>query len=78
MSDLSTLALSGPAPKVDLGVHTDLFKALWAKWGALSARNATRSVYYDGEAALKDFGISIPPAFSGVQAALAKCDPAFV
>lgn len=62
--------VSVPVPEVDLGVHTDLFKALWAKWGALSARNAVRSVYYDGEAALKDFGISIPPALTGVQAAL--------
>jgi hypothetical protein len=65
-----TAATSIAAPDVDLGSDTDLLKSLWAKWGALSARNATRSVYYDGEAALKDFGISIPPAFSGVQAAL--------
>lgn len=71
MSDSwSSLALSVPVPKVDLGVHTDLFKVLWAKWGSLSSRNLTRSVYYDGEAALKDFGISIPPALTGVQAAL--------
>lgn len=70
MSDFAALAASVPVPKVDLGSHTDLFKSLWAKWGALSARNLTRSVYYDGEAALKDFGISIPPALSGVQAAL--------
>lgn len=72
MSDVtwSAQALSVPVPSVDLGADTDLFKALWHKWGSLSGRNLTRSVYYDGEAALKDFGISIPPALSGVQAAL--------
>lgn len=63
-------ALSVPVPKVDLGSDTDLFKQCWHKWGALSSRNVTRSVYYDGEASLKDFGISIPPALTGVQAAL--------
>lgn len=66
----SSQALSVPVPKVDLGSDTSLFQQLWHKWGALSARNTTRSVYYDGEAALKDFGISIPPALTGVQAAL--------
>lgn len=70
MSDWSSVALSVPVPKVDLGSDTSLFQQLWAKWGSLSGRNMTRSVYYDGEAALKDFGISIPPALTGVQAAL--------
>lgn len=63
-------ALSVPVPKVDLGADTSMFQQCWNKWGALSHRNLTRSVYYDGEAALKDFGISIPPAMAGVQAAL--------
>lgn len=33
-------------------------------------RNVTRSVYYEGENALKDFGVSIPPALSGFGGAL--------
>lgn len=33
-------------------------------------RNMVRSVYYDGKAALKDFGISLPPKMRGIEAAL--------
>lgn len=33
-------------------------------------RNLVRSVYYDGKAALKDFGISLPPKMRGIEAAL--------
>lgn len=33
-------------------------------------RNLVRSVYYDGKAALKDFGISLPPKMRSIEAAL--------
>lgn len=57
-------------PNVYLGSDQPLFKELWDIWRARSARNAERSVYYDGEAALKDFGISLPPQMSHISAAL--------
>lgn len=39
-------------------------------WGSRRAANAERSVYFDGEAALKDFGISLPPQMRSISAAL--------
>jgi hypothetical protein len=57
-------------PAVDLGDDSDLFGDLWEVWNRRRRRNLTRSVYYDGEAALKDFGISLPPQMSGIAAAL--------
>ncbi|MBF4613757.1 phage portal protein [Curtobacterium sp. VKM Ac-1376] len=39
-------------------------------WDQKRPTNLTRSVYYDGEAALKDFGISLPPQMRGVNASL--------
>lgn len=57
-------------PVVYLGADQPLYVELWNTWRARSARNAQRSVYYDGEAALKDFGISLPPQMSGISAAL--------
>lgn len=57
-------------PDVDLGADTSVFRDLVQIWHLRRARNVTRSVYYDGEQALKDFGISLPPQMSGVGAAL--------
>ena len=57
-------------PNVDLGSDTDLFRELVNTWWNKRPRNITRSVYYDGEQALKDFGISLPPQMTGVKAAL--------
>lgn len=57
-------------PRVDLGPDHDLLGDLLNVWWRKRRRNVERSVYYDGEQALKDFGISIPPALSRVGAAL--------
>lgn len=58
-------------PPVDLGgPDTDLLGELLAVWKARRPRNLLRSVYYDGEAALKDFGISLPPQMRRIGAAL--------
>lgn len=57
-------------PKVDLGSDTDLFNDLVDVWWRKRRRNTIRSVYYDGEAALKDFGISLPPQMATVGATL--------
>lgn len=57
-------------PNVYLGLDQPLYQELWATWRARSARNAERSVYYDGEAVLKDFGISLPPQMASIRAAL--------
>lgn len=61
---------SAAIPIVDLGSDTDLFRRLVEVWSARRDRNLTRSVYYDGEQALKDFGISLPPQMANVGAAL--------
>lgn len=47
-----------------------LFVRLVDKWNDRRQSNAERSVYFDGEAALKDFGISLPPQMRGIAAAL--------
>lgn len=39
-------------------------------WRSKRNMNMTRSVYYDGEAALQDFGISLPPQMRSITAAL--------
>lgn len=39
-------------------------------WQNRRARNLERTIYYDGEAALKDFGISLPPQMRSIEAAL--------
>ena len=39
-------------------------------WNGRRNSNLTRSIYYDGESALKDFGISLPPQMRGLSAAL--------
>lgn len=57
-------------PQVYLGADQALYVELWNTWRARAHRNSVRSVYYDGEAALKDFGISLPPQMSGISAAL--------
>lgn len=52
--------------------HTDaeLLESLIRVWQKKRPRNLTRSVYHDGEAALKDFGISLPPEMRSIGAAL--------
>lgn len=57
-------------PPVDLGADTDLLGDLIEVWEQKRPRNIRRSVYYDGEATLKDFGISLPPQMRGIGAAL--------
>lgn len=57
-------------PPVDLGSDTDLLGDLLKVWRAKRRRNLTRSVYYDGEAVLRDFGISLPPQMRSIRAAL--------
>ncbi|MFF2054121.1 phage portal protein [Leifsonia sp. NPDC058194] len=58
------------APAVDLGTDQPLLQQLVNVWLAKHSRNTIRSVYYDGEAALKDFGIAVPPSMTRVGAAL--------
>lgn len=52
--------------------HSDanLLGELLRVWQEKRPRNLTRSVYYDGKAALQDFGISLPPQMRGITAAL--------
>lgn len=52
--------------------HSDaaLLGELLQMWESKRNRNLVRSVYYDGKAALKDFGISLPPKMRGIEAAL--------
>ena len=52
--------------------HSDaaLLGELVQVWESHKGRNLTRSVYYDGKAALKDFGISLPPKMRSIEAAL--------
>lgn len=66
MNPLTALAI----PNVDLGSDTSVFRDLVQIWHLRRERNVRRSVYYDGEQALKDFGISLPPQMAGVGAAL--------
>lgn len=47
-----------------------LFAELVNVWNARRPSNQLRSVYYDGEAALQDFGISLPPQMRSISAAL--------
>lgn len=57
-------------PPVDLGADTDLLGDLLDVWRKRRPMNLRRSVYYDGEKALKDFGISLPPQMRNIGAAL--------
>jgi len=52
--------------------HSDaaLLGELVNVWLAKRPTNLVRSSYYDGEAALKDFGISLPPQMRRIEAAL--------
>jgi len=52
--------------------HSDseLLGELIRVWQRKRPRNLTRSVYFDGKAALKDFGISLPPQMRSIDAAL--------
>lgn len=52
--------------------HSDanLLAELLQVWEAKRPTNLVRSVYYDGEAVLKDFGISLPPQMRNITAAL--------
>ncbi|KKI20554.1 MULTISPECIES: phage portal protein [unclassified Leucobacter] len=57
-------------PPVDLGPDTDLLGELLTVWQKRLTTNIKRSLYHDGEQALVDFGISLPPEMSNVVAAL--------
>lgn len=70
MSSEWSLSADVTIPNVYLGQDQPLYQELWRVWRARSARNAERSVYYDGETALKDFGISLPPQMQSISAAL--------
>jgi len=52
--------------------HSDaaLLGELLRVWESKRSRNLIRSVYYDGAAPLKDFGISLPPKMRNIEAAL--------
>ena len=52
--------------------HSDvaLLGELVNVWVAKRPRNLLRSTYYDGEAVLKDFGISLPPQMRRIESAL--------
>ena len=52
--------------------HTDadLLDQLIRVWQQKRPRNLTRSVYFDGKAALKDFGISLPPQMRSIGSTL--------
>lgn len=52
------------------GPDTRLLGDLIEVWRSKRLRNLKRSVYYDGEAALKDFGISLPPQMRSIRASL--------
>lgn len=47
-----------------------MLSALLKVWQDKLTRNTVRTVYFDGKAALKDFGISIPPSMRTIEAAL--------
>ena len=58
-------------PPVDLdGPDTALLAELIQVWQNKKKRNLERSVRYDGEQVLKDFGISLPPQMRNITAAL--------
>lgn len=52
--------------------HSDakLLGELLQVWESKRNRNLVRSAYFDGHAALKDFGISLPPKMRSIEAAL--------
>lgn len=52
--------------------HSDavLLGELVQTWESKRNRNLVRSVYYDGKAVLKDFGISLPPKMRSIESAL--------
>lgn len=58
------------ASKVLSADDAALFVQCMERWSSRRASNAERSVYFDGEAALKDFGISLPPQMRSIEAAL--------
>lgn len=58
-------------PHVDLGgPDSDLLGDLVQIWNQRRPANLRRSLYYDGEKALEDFGISLPPQMASIGAAL--------
>lgn len=61
---------SPPVSIDDDGPDTRLLAELIGVWRSKRLRNLKRSVYYDGEAALKDFGISLPPQMRSIRASL--------
>ena len=61
---------SVPPVFLDDGPDRRLLGDLIQVWRDKRPRNLKRSVYYDGEAALKDFGISLPPQMRSISASL--------
>ncbi|MGW9021274.1 hypothetical protein ACWGOE_07320 [Leucobacter chromiiresistens] len=57
-------------PRLDLGADTNLLRELIKVYNDRRPMNVRRSVYADGEAPLRDFGISIPPEMANIRAAL--------
>lgn len=57
-------------PPVDLGADTDLLGDLIEVWRKRRPMNRMRSLYFDGEKALRDFGISLPPQMRNIGATL--------
>ncbi|GAB3292979.1 phage portal protein [Pseudoclavibacter terrae] len=65
---MNTVPTMMPTPKVEglLESEQDELNALFRVWATKTQRNALRVEYYDGHNALKDLGISIPPALKRV------------
>lgn len=62
MSEYPSSFLMTSVPNVGLeGADADLFAKLLNTWQQKRRRNLLRTVYNDGKAALKDFGIAVPP-----------------
>ena len=61
----------GAVPDLGKGSpDSDALAQLWSVWVARRQMNIRRSRYFDGEQALKDFGVAIPPQMKEVGAAL--------
>lgn len=63
------MIVSDPAVTLN-AFDANLLGELLKVWEARRRRNLLRTAYYDGEAALRDFGISLPPQMRAIEAAL--------
>lgn len=59
-----------PVPLDNNGPDSRLLGDLIQVWRSKRIKNVRRSTYYDGEAVLKDFGISLPPQMRSIRSAL--------